>query len=507
MIGNDGEAVLNGVHAALRRYCVLPSTRAEVAVTLWVAATHCTGAFEYAPRLVARSPEKRSGKSRLLEVIDGMVYSPLRAVNATVPYIFRSLAVDPPPTLLFDECDTIFGSKKVAEQNEDLRGLLNAGFQRGLRFGRVVGPNHTPTEFETFAMAALAGIGRMPDTIEDRAVVIEMRRRKADEKVAPYRSRRDRPALENLRDRLSEWADTVRPKLTGYEPPNLGVEDRAADVWEPLVAVADMAGGHWPQSARTAAKAMVLAATEGDVTESLDTRLLADIRHVFADAGSAFLKSADLCEKLSSLEESPWRDLELNPPKLGQRLRKYTITTGHNTAKTERGYRLPDFLDAFARYLPALKPSEPVQTRKEGLDQQEQADGLEMADGLNPSGESNPSRQNSSSDPIGTGVDGSGRLTGRDTVVTQFDPAARTVTRIRGKVTAKVDAANGEHVTYTALTDCFSGESNDRQLLVGVVADLVREGVVVEEQIPGRKRGTIGYRIPTPRTSSEDTAS
>ncbi|WP_280246348.1 DUF3631 domain-containing protein [Nocardia abscessus] len=384
---------------------MLPSAHAEVAVTLWVVTTHLTSCFEYAPRLVVRSPEKRSGKSRLLEIADALVHEPLRAVNATVAYIFRSLDADPPPTLLFDEADTIFGSKKVAEQNEDLRGLLNAGFQRGLPFGRTVGPNHLPMTFETFAMAALAGIGRMPDTIEDRAVVVVMRRRKPSESVAPYRTRRDRPPLDKLRVRIAEWASAVSGSLEGHEPDALGVEDRAADVWEPLVSVADMAGGDWPQMARRAAKVMVDEAGADDEASSTNVQLLADIKDVFASMHVSFLKSAVLCDQLHHIEESPWKQFELTPSKLGHRLREYGIKTGHNTAKTERGYRIEDFHDAFERYLSAPRASEGVQSRPNPVDQQKQSDTLKFPDTFKASGNPKASNENPSSDTIRTGLD------------------------------------------------------------------------------------------------------
>lgn len=426
--GPSGRDLLDEVRAAMLRYCVFPSPHAVVAVVLWVATTHLTGCFEYAPRLVLRSAEKRSGKSRVLEVVDALVYEPLRAVNATVAYIFRSLSADPPPTLLFDEADTVFGSKKVAEQNEDLRGLLNAGFQRGLPFGRTVGPNHLPMQFETFAMAALAGIGRMPDTIEDRAVVIEMKRRKPTETVSPYRTRRDRPALEELRDRLAEWADEVRDELLGYEPDNLGVEDRAADVWEPLIAVADMAGGNWPTLARAAAVAMVSAAEEAEESSSLNVRLLADIRSVFDAEGVAFLKSAMLCERLCELDESPWKGFELSPSKLGHKLREYGIKTGHNAAKTERGYRLADFLDAFERYLPAANPSEGVQgvqnpeqtTPDQGEQRESGSDTFRAPDTFKASEDFKVSGDIRRSEAIRTGSDGFGRLIGGNS--TAADP-------------------------------------------------------------------------------------
>jgi hypothetical protein len=353
-----GADLLDEVRVAIRRFCVLPGEHELVAVVLWCALTHLLTKFDYAPRLVIRSAEKRSGKSRLLEVVDGLCYSPLRHVNATVAYIFRSLDKDPPPTLLFDEADTIFGSKNVADKNEELRGLLNAGFQRGLPFGRVVGSDFTTQEFSTFAMAALAGIGRMPETIEDRAVVVVMKRRKPNETVDSYRPRRDGPMLEDLRGRLAEWAETVRERA-GQTYPELPVDDRAADLWEPLVSVADLAGGVWPVLARDAARALVNSAAEDDTARSPELQLLADIRTVFE---GEFMKSDDLCDKLCALSESAWAQMEMNPSKLGRRLSNYSIKTGHTEDKSQRGYHRKDFADAFARYLPQAETvSEGVQ--------------------------------------------------------------------------------------------------------------------------------------------------
>lgn len=406
-----GDDILDRIATAVSRFCILPSPHALTGVVLWIALTHMTGAFEYAPRLVARSAEKRSGKSRLLEVVDALVHDPLRAVNATVSFIFRSLDKEGmPPTLLLDEADTIFGTKTKAEQNEDLRGLLNAGFQRGLTFGRTVGPQHTPTEFQTFAMAALAGIGQMPDTIEDRAVVIVMRRRKPSEQVEPYRTRKDRPDLEKLADQLAAWAATVIDEATGYEPENLGVEDRAADVWEPLITVADMAGGRWPALAREAAAFMVSAAEEESEESSLNIKLLADLRDVFDDEGADFLTSAKVCELLRGIDESPWAQFDMNPSKLGHRLREYGVKTGHNPAKTMRGYRRADFLDAWERYIPRTKASEGVQSRPQAPDQQEHWDTFGTPDTFKASVDSKASVYNPRSDGVRTPSDTFGRV-------------------------------------------------------------------------------------------------
>lgn len=342
--------LLDHLHTVLTRYVVLPSPQAADAVVLWIAATHTLAAFQHAPRLAIKSPEKRCGKSRLLDVIAGLCHRPLLSVNATVPAIFRSIGDDVPPTLLIDEADTLWGTKRAAEQNEDLRALVNAGHQRGRPALRCVGPQQTPTEFATFAMAALAGIGALPDTITDRAINITMRRRRTDESVSTFRTRRDGPVLDDLRGQLARWAPGMIKALSEAEPV-MPVEDRAADTWEPLVAVADLAGDGWAARARAACVKLTTEADADDEEASLNTRLLSDVRAAFAAAGVSFLPAADLIARLQQVEDAPWSDWDLNPRKLALRLKHFGIKPGHNTAKTARGYRIEDLTDAFVRYL------------------------------------------------------------------------------------------------------------------------------------------------------------
>jgi hypothetical protein len=352
----DGAAVLDHALGVLVRFCVLPSREAAHAVVLWCAATHALPSLPAAPRLVITSPVKRAGKTRLLDVIEGISHDPLPTMNATAAAVFRSLDRKHPPTLIFDEVDTIFGSKRVAENNEDLRGLLNAGFQRGKSALRCVGPLQKPTLFATFAMAALAGIGGLPDTITDRAVNIRMRRRKADETVSPFRERRDRPALTKVHDRLAEWlADAgVVAKLEAAEP-EMDLEDRAADVWEPLIAVADVAGGHWPTRARDAALKLTAEAAEDD-DETLGLRLLHDLRQVFEFIMSDFVPTEILLQHLRQLDDAPWQEMDLTGHRLGALLREFQIKSKRDTAGQKRGYARSSFVDAWERY-PVRKPS------------------------------------------------------------------------------------------------------------------------------------------------------
>jgi hypothetical protein len=372
----DGVDLLDELLAVFKRYVVFPDEHAAVAVTLWTAVTHALPAFECAPRLVITSPEKRCGKTRLLDIITGTCHHPLATVNATVAAVFRSIGGEHPRTLVIDEADTLFGTKRAAEQNEDLRALLNAGHQRGRPALRCVGPMQTPTEFATFAMAAVAGIGAMPDTVVDRGVNITQRRRARGEKVSQFRSRRDGPILENLRGRLAAWAAEHIDSLSKREP-EMPVEDRAADTWEPLIALADEAGGGWPDIARDACKALVAAADSADEDRSLAVKLLSDVKQVFAGKGVAFLSSANLVAELRRIEESPWNDFELNPSKLAYRLREFSVKPGRNTLGNARGYSLEWFGDAFERYT-RQNPSDPSETRHE---QQQPSDGSETSDG------------------------------------------------------------------------------------------------------------------------------
>ncbi len=358
----EGSRVLGELRSQIARFVILPSPQALDAVTLWVAATHLQVAWQHAPRLAVVGPAKRCGKSRLLDVLTETVHEPMLTVNTTPAAVFRSIT-DQPPTLLVDEADTIFGSPKVAEKNEELRGLLNAGHQRNRYVTRVVGNDHTPRRFATFAMAALAGIGDLPETIMDRSVVIRMRRRAEGERVHPFRSRRDTPALHALRDRITAWAAPLVDAAADLEP-ELPVEDRAADTWEPLVIVADLAGGPWPNLARQACARMVAAEAQVEEDNPGGARVLADIRRIFfARREPDSLTTTDLLAELRSDPEAPWGEwgrAGLSARDLGSLLREFGIASGNvriADGTQRKGYTRSKFLDPWRRYCPTVHPT------------------------------------------------------------------------------------------------------------------------------------------------------
>ncbi|MFH8990845.1 DUF3631 domain-containing protein [Streptomyces sp. NPDC017940] len=345
------------MRAAVGKYVLLPSEEALTAVTLWVAATHIQTALQHAPRLAIVSPTKGCGKSRVLDVLHETVHQPMMTVNISTAVVYRVIGKNP-PTLLVDEADTIFGPK--AGDKEDLRGLLNAGHQRNRPAWRISGPEHKPTPYPTFAMAALAGIGDLPHTIMDRAVVLRMQKRKTGEKVASFRLRDSVPELNVLRDKLAAWLGPLRSEADRLIP-GMPVEDRAADTWEPLVIIADLAGGHWPARARAACVAMTRHEAVQDEQSSLKTRLLRDIHRIFAEnQNPEALSTQDLVAALIQDADAPWAEYGtkgLNAYHLGNLLRDFNIGSANyrfEKGRQAKAYMLNRFLDAWARNCPDL---------------------------------------------------------------------------------------------------------------------------------------------------------
>ena len=349
----SGEAVLNAVEAFLSRFTIYPTEHAAVAHVLWIGHTHLMDSWDSTPRLAFLSPEPASGKTRALEVTELLAPSPVEAINVTPAYLFRKVGEQGGScTILYDEIDTVFGPK--AKDNEEIRGLLNAGHRRGAAAGRCVvrGKEVFTEEIPAYCAVALAGLGWLPDTILSRSVIIRMRRRKPGERIEPFRRRAELEAGHKLKGRLTRWARHVEPNITWPVMP-AGVEDRDADVWEALIAVADAAGGDWPERARKAAKALVGEAKDRE--PSLGIRLLADLKAIFGDADQ--MTTEAVLRALNGMAEAPWNDLKgkpLNERGLAHRLRQYgikpkVIRVGE---ATPRGYTRESLHDAWQSYLP-----------------------------------------------------------------------------------------------------------------------------------------------------------
>lgn len=371
--GRDLEALLAGpptptlvealaaIEQFLGRYVVFARRETIVAVVLWIAHTHAIERAEATPYLAISSPEKQSGKTRLLECLQLLAHDCSGIViTPTASTIYRSLEASPGATLLLDELDAVFRDR--SDKYEEVRAVINAGHRRGATVPRSVpGPKNTwlVKQFPVFGPKALAGIGKLPDTVTDRAIPVRMLKRKRSEPIAKFRQRTATSEAASVVAGLAAALLDNPPALEADLPSEL--PDRAADAWEPLLAIADAAAGVWPARARRAA--IVLHASR-EQDDSLGLRLLSDVRLIFDARGVERISSADLITALAADEEGPWASERspLTPRRLARLLHPFEITSkqvriGPTSLK---GYAREAFVDAWERYL----PSSPSQTRE-----------------------------------------------------------------------------------------------------------------------------------------------
>lgn len=323
-----------------------------IAVTLWIFLTYTFQNFNVLPILAITSPEKRCGKTSLLNVLSGLVRRPLATSNISPAALYRIIQRWE-PTLLIDEGDTFLTN------NDELRGLLNSGHARHLAF--VVRWNQEEGReevFSTWAPKAVALIGGLPPTLADRSIEIRLARKRVDERVLRL-PLNPLDAWEELRAKIMRWAEDVKFPTT-VELPNVE-NDRAADNWLPLLAIAEALGGHWPAKAREAMLAIEASREE----TSIRTRLLEDIRIVFEQLGADKISTRDLITHLVEDETSPWSDFNRGRPLTAHGLAKLlrpfgirpqTIRVGGDTPK---GYLRKDFEEIWARYLPPRNATSP----------------------------------------------------------------------------------------------------------------------------------------------------
>lgn len=357
----NGAVVLLDMAAVIQRHISLPR-HAEIALVLWCAWAWMMDRFDIAPRLAVLSPEKRCGKSTLLEVLFCLVPRPLLTSNISPAAIFRTIEAAQ-PTLMIDEADTF------TKDNEELRGILNSGHTRGgATIVRVVGDDFEPRIFSTWCPMVLAAIGSLPGTVEDRSIIVPMQRKAPGTTLRSFprggkRAAALRDELQILARKVKRWADDHGPALADADPPiPAGLHDRAADNWRPLLAIADRIGGEWPDKARAAST--VLSGGASSDSESLKVRLLADIRTILDATAGDRIGSQTLCDALAAMEERPWSEWRMgkpiSPAQLARLMRPFGVVSGTirlTDGTTAKGYYRDSFDEAFSRYLPEFTHS------------------------------------------------------------------------------------------------------------------------------------------------------
>jgi putative DNA primase/helicase len=338
----DGAALLNNLRHVFRRYVVLPKG-ADIALPLWVLHAWTMDAGDVSPLMLLVSPTKRCGKTSVLILLYFLTPRSELSSNITAPALFHYIE-EVRPTLLIDEADSF------AKDNEELRGILNSGHTKAAAHV-IRNVDHKARRFSTWAPKAIATIGTLADTLEDRAVVVRLQRKPpgAKERLG----RRDNADFAALRSQAARWAVDNFDKLADPDPKMPDLNDRAADNWRPLLAIADLAGGTWPEEARRAA--CLLSGEEHD--GAIDVKLLRDIRSAFGE--DDVIRSSDLVAKLTADPERPWAEWKQGRP-LTQKQLAGLLAPFHIISLTVhppglpdgKGYRRIDFEEAWTAYCP-----------------------------------------------------------------------------------------------------------------------------------------------------------
>jgi len=344
----DGAKLLDCLRQIFRRYIVLPPG-ADIALALWVLHAWTMDAGEISPFLVLVSPTKRCGKTSVMILLQYLTPRSELASNITGPALFCYIEAVR-PTLLIDEADSF------VKDNEELRGILNSGHTKVaanvIRSVEVNG-EHQPRRFSTWAPKAIATIRSLADTLEDRAIIVQLQRKPPGAKVERLR-RRDNEWCAALRSQAPRWTADNFDKLVDPAPqmPE-ALNDRAADNWRPLVAIADLVGGEWPQLARHASITLSGESPE----ETLGVMPLADCRPAFGE--NAVIRSHDLVTKLAADPERSWAEYNRGKAITQRQVAKLLGAFGIISVNVNpvglpqgKGYRWADFEEAWERYCP-----------------------------------------------------------------------------------------------------------------------------------------------------------
>jgi hypothetical protein len=360
----DGEQLVADMVKAIRDYIILGEHQA-LTVTLWVLHTYIFEVFEQTPRLSLKSPAMRCGKSTLLKVIGQMVSKALRTENISVAALFRVIAQDH-PTMLFDEADNFFKNAQ-GQDNADLNGILNAGWEPDGTWTRTVGEDFEPRKFNVYAPVCFAwlvkkGVNVQP-TLEDRSITIELRRAKPDEKHSRYRRSRT-GHLVKLARRAARWCADHRAALVDADPKDMPeqLNDRAQDAWRPLIAIADAMSEALGKKIRDVAVRIEEEGLGGE--EDISLQLLADVAAIFkkkiqTDGAERVpvIGSQEIVNTLAGMDERPWarwhRGEPISTQTLAKLLKAYNVAprkkrVGQNLI---RGYVPKAVLDAAERYV------------------------------------------------------------------------------------------------------------------------------------------------------------
>jgi hypothetical protein len=347
--------VLEEVQEVLKRFIIMDDDH-YATITLWIVASWYYKDYDIFPYLTISSPEKRCGKSLTLRVISKMVDRPFPAANISPAGLFRTCE-EYGPTLLIDEGDTFL------KNNSDMLNILNAGHSSEFPAVRVekINEKFVTQTFAVYCPKVIAVIGKLPDTLIDRSIIIPLQRKNAYEKVDKL-NRQEKKYFDQLKRKISRvYNDFTLDDGKDLDSDN----DREIDNWFPLLSVADTAGGHWPKTARGAAKKIGSEVDE----DSYRIMLLEDFKNVIFIDGIDKESTEEIKNKLHALDERPWlaygrKSKPISAIQIARLLKPFGIysDTIRFDESLKKGYWKKHFIDAWNRYLSSTLPVQAVTT-------------------------------------------------------------------------------------------------------------------------------------------------
>jgi hypothetical protein len=361
----EGSSLLNAIVSVLRRFVVMPR-EAAAAISLWILHTYAADVADFTPYILITSPVRECGKTTLIDVLEALVKNPRRSDGITAAALYRIID-NSSPTILLDELDT----RLAGEGGESLRGVLNSGFKPSGRMTICVGERHEARDFKTYCPKVLAGIGKPWDTVMSRSIPVRLARatheeRRRLQKIIGSKIHND---LSVLRRQCLRWVQDASERLSNDRDPLVpeSLSARQADIWRPLLTIADVAAGRWPNRARVSAKTLHDSSDEdGDI----GAQLLIDLRSLYLERTAEKLKSSEIIAHLLTLEERPWAEMPgsgrpLSAVRLAALLRRFGVRPRNlrDGDAVRKGYHLDDLITVFNRYLSAQLEFSPTTSR------------------------------------------------------------------------------------------------------------------------------------------------
>jgi len=358
-----GADVLDAAYNYIRKFAKVSEAQAR-ALTLWVAHAFIFRGWGHTPYLHIYSAERGEGKSTVLDTLRALLDVPNVLVHPSLAGLYSDLAEHPQSPQLIDEIDKMFNGR--TEHDNDIYGYLNAGFQPGRTIPRVtfVGGKRMVEHFDPFCPKALAGLGEtaLDDTTRDRSIAIRMEKASWTDNAKRWVEKFHLPEGQQIGAKLSAWCTANAEEASKVDVwCTTTVTQRVIDIWEPLLAIAELAGSNWLEWAKSAlAELSTGSRAEHD---SIGVKLLKDIRTVYeartsAEPDNKGVASSDLAKTLAEMEDRPWSEYgkarkPITPAQVARLLARYEIKPreiwigGQNL----RGYEWPQFNKAWEKYV------------------------------------------------------------------------------------------------------------------------------------------------------------